>query len=56
MAKEVHLLPYHRIAENKYFRLRMKQPLQKVKEPDLTFMEQLKKEFENSGLEVVIGG
>lgn len=56
VVKEVHLLPYHRIAENKYFRLRMNQPLKKVKEPDQTFMEQLKKEFENSGLEVVIGG
>ena len=32
--KEVHLLPYHRIAENKYFRLRMKQQLPDVKEPD----------------------
>ncbi len=53
---EVHLLPYHRIAENKYFRLRMKQPLQKLKEPDQPFMEQLKIEFEKSGLEVVIGG
>ena len=54
--KEVHLLPYHRIAENKYFRLRMNQPLQKLKEPDLPYMEQLKTEFEKSGLEVVIGG
>ena len=53
---EVHLLPYHRIAENKYFRLRMKQPLQKLKEPDQSYMEQLKAEFEKSGLEVVIGG
>ncbi len=53
---EVHLLPYHRIAENKYFRLRMKQPLQKLKEPDQPYMEQLKTEFEKSGLEVVVGG
>jgi pyruvate formate lyase activating enzyme len=54
--KEVHLLPYHRIADNKYFRLRMKQELPEVREPDQAFMEQLKKEFEKSGLEVIIGG
>jgi len=53
---EVHLLPYHRIAENKYFRLRMKQQMHEAKEPDQTFLELLKKEFEKSGLEVVIGG
>lgn len=53
---EVHLLPYHRIAENKYFRLRMKQELPGVKEPDQAFMEHLRKEFEKSGLEVIIGG
>jgi len=54
--KELHLLPYHRIAENKYYRLRMKQFLKEVKEPDQAFMEQLKKRFEMTGLEVVIGG
>lgn len=54
--KELHLLPYHRIAENKYFRLRMKQELSELKEPDQAFMEQLKKEFEKSGLEVILGG
>jgi len=54
--KEVHLLPYHRIAENKYLRLRMKQKFQDVKEPDQAFMERLKEEFGKSGLEVIIGG
>ena len=54
--KEVHLLPYHRIAENKYFRLHMKQKLREVKEPDQETMEQLKKKFEKSGLGVIIGG
>jgi len=54
--KEVHLLPYHRIAENKYFRLRMKQQLHEVKEPGKDFMEELKKKFEKTGLDVVIGG
>lgn len=54
--KEVHLLPYHRIAENKYFRMRMKNQLPHVKEPERPFMEQLKTRFEKTGLEVVIGG
>jgi len=54
--KEVHLLPYHRIAENKYFRLRMKEHLSQVKEPDQAYMEKLKTKFEKTGLEVVIGG
>ncbi|MEN8228562.1 MAG: glycyl-radical enzyme activating protein [Bacteroidota bacterium] len=56
LMKEVHLLPYHRIAENKYFRLRMQQQFPDVREPDQAFIEQLKMRFEESGLEVVIGG
>ena len=54
--KEVHLLPYHRIAENKYFRLRMKQNLPEVKEPDPELMGQLKEKFEKTGLDVLLGG
>ncbi len=54
--KEVHLLPYHRIADNKYLRLRMKNQLPEVHEPDLIFMERLKVKFEKSGLKVVLGG
>jgi pyruvate formate lyase activating enzyme len=54
--KEVHLLPYHRIADNKYQRLKMKQRLQEVKEPNEAEMQLLKKTFEKTGLEVVIGG
>ena len=53
---EVHLLPYHRIAENKYRRLQMEQHLMDVAEPDEQFMHQLKREFEETGLEVIIGG
>ena len=56
LVKEVHLLPYHRIAENKYFRMRVKNQLPDVKEPDHPFMELLKKRFEKTGLEVIIGG
>lgn len=54
--EEVHLLPYHRIAENKYLRLRMKQRLPEVKEPDNALMNRLKTRFEESGLEVILGG
>jgi pyruvate formate lyase activating enzyme len=53
---EIHLLPYHRIAQNKYFRLRMKQQLPEVKEPDQAYMEQLRERFERTGLRVSIGG
>ena len=54
--KEVHLLPYHRIADNKYHRLKMKQQLQEVKEPGEAEMLKLKTTFEKTGLEVIIGG
>ena len=53
---EVHLLPYHRIAENKYRRLKMEVKLQGVKEPSEADMQLLKKTFEQTGLEVIIGG
>ena len=53
---ELHLLPYHRIAENKYFRLKMKEKLQDVKEPDDTMLQDIKTYFETTGLQVVIGG
>lgn len=54
--EEVHLLPYHRIADNKYRRLKMKQRLQEVKEPTGEEMLEMKKTFEQTGLEVLIGG
>ena len=54
--KTVHLLPYHRIADHKYHRMGMKQKLPRVTEPDADFMDQMKKRFERTGLEVVIGG
>jgi len=53
---EVHLLPYHRIAGNKYRRLHKKQFLADVPEPDQSMMFQLKEEFKQTGLEVIIGG
>ena len=54
--KEVHLLPYSSKEETIYLRLRMKQQLPHVKEPDQAFMEQIKTKFEKTGLEVIIGG
>ena len=54
--KEVHLLPYHRIAENKYRRLKMELKLQELTEPSEAEMLQLKQTFEQTGLEVIIGG
>jgi len=54
--KEVHLLPFHRIAENKYRLLHLKLPLRGLAEPDRALMRRLQKKFEQTGLEVVIGG
>jgi len=54
--EEVHLLPYHRIAENKYLKLRIKQQLPEAEEPDRNFMDQLSKRFGNTGLDISIGG
>lgn len=53
---EVHLLPYHRIAQNKYRNLKMEQDLADVDEPDEHMMRQLKEEFKQTGLKVIIGG
>ena len=53
---EIHLLPYHRIAENKYFRLKMKERLHDVMAPDESMLQDIKTHFETTGLEVVIGG
>jgi len=53
---EVHLLPFHSIAGNKYRRLQMKQHFKDVVEPDLKMMHSLKEEFRQTGLEVIIGG
>jgi pyruvate formate lyase activating enzyme len=54
--EEVHLLPYHRIAGNKYTRLKMKQALAHVKEPDQAYMEALADRFGTTGLKISVGG
>ena len=56
MLEEVHLLPYHRIAESKYARLKMKKQMGDVEEPDASFMDGLRARFETTGLKVSIGG
>ena len=56
MLSEVHLLPYHRIAEHKYKRLNMPLPPENLEEPSPEFLEVLKTKFETTGLKVKIGG
>lgn len=53
---EVHLLPYHRIAKNKYQRLNLEMPASKIPEPSFDEMQKLKERFEETGLGIVIGG
>ena len=54
--RALHLLPYHRIADHKYLRMRMKQHLPDVMEPDDSLMDRMKEKFEKTGLEVAVGG
>ena len=54
--EEVHLLPYHRIAENKYSKLKMENLHPETKEPDKKEMRDLKRQFQTAGVEIVIGG
>lgn len=54
--KEIHLLPYHRIADHKYLRMHMKNRLPGISEPGEEFMQSVKLIFERTGLEVHIGG
>jgi pyruvate formate lyase activating enzyme len=53
---EIHLLPYHRIAENKYRRLQKQQQLAGVTEPDEDMIHQLQEKFKSTGLKVILGG
>jgi len=54
--EEVHLLPYHRIAVNKYFRLRMKNRMSEIAVPDKNLINKLEALFKTTGLVVKIGG
>jgi len=54
--RELHLLPYHRIAQGKYRRMEKEYTLEKLQEPSDRWMQELKKKFESCGAEVIIGG
>lgn len=54
--EQIDLLPYHRIARNKYQRLSINYKLQELEEPSTDRMNELKDIFENAGLKVTVGG
>ncbi len=54
--KELHLLPYHAIATNKYQRFGREFKMNKNIEPNEKELERLKSEFEEIGYKVKIGG
>ncbi|MQY78560.1 MAG: radical SAM protein, partial [Bacteroidetes bacterium] len=54
--KEIHLLPYHNIATNKYKRLRITNQLEGVRSLGKKDLTGLKTEFEKEGYIVRIGG
>jgi len=53
---EIHLLPYHSIAKKKYQRFLFENKMPNVKDIRKEDLLQLKKEFEESGFSVKIGG
>lgn len=54
--KEVHLLPYHNIAQNKYLKLGKAYDFEKLKEPDKETQAQAIKKFAEHGIRASIGG
>lgn len=54
--EQIDLLPYHRIANSKYQRLKMNYKLEDLKEPDQARMRELRKVFEDIGMKVTVGG
>lgn len=53
---KIDILPYHNIAKNKYQRIRKQYKLINTPEPSKEELARVKKEFEEIGLEVGIGG
>lgn len=53
--RDVSLLPYHRIAAEKYRRLRRKNEMEGVSPPSDEMMKSLRTHFENCGMRVTIG-
>jgi pyruvate formate lyase activating enzyme len=54
--KEVHLLPYHAIAQNKYMRLGKPDDFEKLKEPDKVTLANAIAKFSEYGIKASIGG
>jgi pyruvate formate lyase activating enzyme len=54
--EQIDLLPYHRIAKNKYQRLNIQYKLEDLEEPSVERMNQLKSTFEQAGMKVSVGG
>jgi pyruvate formate lyase activating enzyme len=54
--KEVHLLPYHKIAQNKYLKLGKAEDFEKLNEPGKESQEAAIKKFAEYGIHASIGG
>jgi len=54
--QQIHLLPYHRIAEGKYQQFHLENKMAGVMPPSAEKLEALKQQFEQSGLKAQIGG
>jgi len=54
--KQVNLLPYHKIAENKYIKLGRKINLEGMSEPSKKRQQQVLNIFDSHGLKTIIGG
>ena len=54
--KQVNILPYHKIAENKYIKLGRQIDLEGMSEPSPSRQEEIVKLFRSHGLDAVLGG
>jgi pyruvate formate lyase activating enzyme len=54
--KEVHLLPYHAIAQHKYLKLGKSEDFEILQEPDSETIERVIKQFESVGIKASVGG
>jgi len=53
---DVALLPYHKMADGKYARLRQRNPMEGVATPTTQRMEAIRRQLEDHGLRVSVGG
>jgi pyruvate formate lyase activating enzyme len=54
--KEVHLLPYHAIAQHKYLKLGKSEDFEILQEPDKETILRIIRQFEQAGLKASVGG